>query len=79
MLNNHKPPYSPGGKGTDGLGATSTKRPAIHINNNLGTSTWSNGKDAAVGEKNVVKGVKNCRNTPEDRKGKYTLPAISTN
>ncbi|XP_023727745.1 uncharacterized protein LOC111875610, partial [Cryptotermes secundus] len=82
-LNNHKPStYSPGDKGPGGLGATATKRPPIHFNNNLGTSTWAGttggGAGAGVGsigtgEKNILKGnsgAKNCRNCQDDKKGK---------
>ncbi|PSN45524.1 hypothetical protein C0J52_13176 [Blattella germanica] len=72
-LNNHKPsPYPSCGKGACGLGGPSTKRPPIHINNNLGTSTWGSGRGAGTGEKNILKGsssTKNCRPCPEDRKG----------
>ncbi|KAJ9594717.1 hypothetical protein L9F63_013991, partial [Diploptera punctata] len=71
-LNNHKSAYPPTGKGPGGLGGPSTKRPPIHINNNLGTSTWNSGKGTGTGEKNITKGnggVKNCRNFPEEKKG----------
>ncbi|KAJ4439654.1 hypothetical protein ANN_07782 [Periplaneta americana] len=85
-LNNHKPTvYSPGGKGPGGLGGAATKRPPIHINNNLGTSTWGGSGNsggggavagsAGTGEKNILKGnggAKNCRNCPEDKKGSKT-------
>ena len=83
-LNNHKPSvYTPGGKGPGGLGGVATKRPPIHINNNLGTSTWSGSGSAGggtgvgsigTGEKNILKGnsgAKNCRNCQDDKKGLY--------
>ena len=66
--------YTPGGKGPGGLGGVATKRPPIHINNNLGTSTWTGTGSAGggtgvgsigTGEKNILKGnsgAKNCRN-----------------
>lgn len=85
-LNNHKPPaYSPGGKGPGGLGGVATKRPAIHINNNLGTSTWGGtGGGAGVGnigtgEKNILKGssgARNYRNCPDDKKGLLSVLSL---
>lgn len=83
-LNNHKSStYALGGKGPGGLSAAATKRPPIHFNNNLGTSTWAGtaggGAGAGVGnigtgEKNILKGstgTKNCRNCQDDKKGFY--------
>jgi hypothetical protein len=85
-LNNHKPStYSPGDKVSGGLGAAATKRPPIHFNNNLGTSTWASTAGAGVGsigtgEKNVLKGstgAKNCRNCHDDKKGFFFIHTMS--
>lgn len=88
-LNNHKPPtYSAGGKGPGGLGGVATKRPPIHINNNLGTCTWggtgggiggSGVASSGTGEKNILKGssgARNCRNCPDDKKGLLFLLSV---
>ncbi|KDR16318.1 DnaJ-like protein subfamily C member 14, partial [Zootermopsis nevadensis] len=70
-------------------GGVTTKRPPIHINNNLGTSTWGGAGTAAGGtgvgsigteEKNILKGsggARICRNCPDDKKGSSEKPALS--
>jgi hypothetical protein len=82
-LNNHKlSACFPSGKCIGGLGGAATKRPPIHINNNLGTSTWGgtgcSGGD--TGEKNILKGnsgAKNCRNCPDDKKGLFVIDTMT--
>ncbi|CAG2065026.1 unnamed protein product, partial [Timema podura] len=66
-LNNHKVPAHGGGTKGPSTGGPATKRPPIHINNNLGSTPWE-----GTAEKNVVlKGAKNCKSTVtvEEKKG----------